>query len=64
MLNHFHRSHSLNYLRKALYRLNENYYNNEVDSTFIKIYSKILDDAKEIQLLELKFNNESKIENK
>lgn len=48
------KSNALNYLRTSLYRLNEGYYNESIDSTFVKLYTKALDNAKEIQLLELK----------
>ncbi len=51
-----HKSNALNYLRSSLYRLNEGYYNNNIDSTYIVLYSKALDNAKEIQLLELKLS--------
>ena len=48
------KSNSLNYMRTALYRLNEAYYNGDVDSTFLSLYSEVIDNAKEIQLQELK----------
>ena len=48
------KSNSLNYLRTALHRLNEAYYNENVDSTYLNIFSKVLTHTKEIQLAELK----------
>ena len=50
------KSNALNYLRSSLYRLNEGYYNNAIDSTYVKLYTKALDNAKEIQMLELKLS--------
>ena len=48
------KSNSLNYLRTALYRLNEAYYNENVDTTYLNIFFKVLTHTKEIQLAELK----------
>ncbi|GAA0871747.1 hypothetical protein GCM10009117_08930 [Gangjinia marincola] len=47
------KSNALNYLRTSLYRLNESFYNNTVDTTYAHLYKESLKYAKEIQLKEL-----------
>ena len=51
------KSNSLNFLRTALYRLNEAHYNEQVDTIYVKQYNKALMYAKEIQLAELKLDS-------
>jgi len=51
------KSNSLNFLRTALYRLNEAHYNEDVDTVYIKQYYKAIMYAKEIQLAELKLDS-------
>ncbi|WP_405268286.1 hypothetical protein [Cellulophaga sp. Ld12] len=51
------KSNSLNFLRTALYRLNEAHYNEQVDTTYIKQFSEAIRYAKEIQLAEINLDS-------
>lgn len=51
------KSNSLNFLRTALYRLNEAHYNENVDSVYIKQFNKVIEFAKEIEIAEMKLEN-------